>query len=110
MPKEVPGKADVSRVVAGSYTLEPKHTQVRFTVMHMGFTPFTGSFSDASGTLDLDPADGEGISWLHRHAEVLDKALRDDGRYAVTVRVDPAKAERVRNRFGLTKPIDGDAL
>ncbi|MGN6460256.1 MAG: GTPase HflX, partial [Pseudolabrys sp.] len=61
-------------------------------------------------TLDLDPADGEGISWLHRHAEVLDKALRDDGRFAVTVRVDPAKAERVRNRFGLTKPTDDDAL
>jgi polyisoprenoid-binding protein YceI len=56
MPKEVPGKPEVSRVVAGSYTLEPKHTQVRFTVMHMGFTPFTGSFSDASGTLNLDPA------------------------------------------------------
>ena len=61
-------------------------------------------------TLDLDPADGEGISWLHRHAEVLDKSLRDDGRFAVTVRVDPAKAERVRNRFGLTKPTDDDAL
>ena len=61
-------------------------------------------------TLDLDPADGEGISWLHRHAEVLDKSLRDDGRFAVTVRVDPAKAERVRNRFGLTKPLDDDAL
>jgi polyisoprenoid-binding protein YceI len=56
MPKEVPGKPEVGRVVAGQYTLEPKHTQVRFTVMHMGFTPFTGSFSDASGTLDLDPA------------------------------------------------------
>jgi len=51
--------------------------------------------------LELDPADGEGISWLHRHAEVLDKTLREDGRYAVTVRVDPTKAERLRNRFGL---------
>lgn len=56
MPKEVPGKPDTSRVVAGSYALEPKHTQVRFTVMHFGFTPFTGMFGGASGTLEIDPA------------------------------------------------------
>ena len=49
----------------------------------------------------LDPADGEGISWLHRHAEVLAKALQPDGRYTLTVRTDPAKAARVRHRFGL---------
>jgi len=51
--------------------------------------------------VELDPADGEGISWLHRHAEVLAKHLQPDGRYMLTVRADPAKAERVRNRFGL---------
>jgi GTP-binding protein HflX len=51
--------------------------------------------------VELDPADGEGISWLHRHAEVLARHLLPDGRYTITVRADPAKAERVRNRFGL---------
>lgn len=56
MPKEPPGKPEVSRVVAGSYALEPKHTQMRFTVMHFGYTPFSGNFSGASGTLDIDPA------------------------------------------------------
>lgn len=56
MPTEPPGKPDVGQVMAGSYAIEPKHTQVRFTVMHLGFTPFSGSFSDVSGTLDLDPA------------------------------------------------------
>jgi len=52
-------------------------------------------------TLDLllDPADGAGVSWLHRNTEVMAKALRDDGRLAVTVRVDPANAERVRAKF-----------
>ena len=30
--------------------------------------------------LVLDPADGAGVSWLHRHTEVMAKALRDDGR------------------------------
>ena len=48
----------------------------------------------------LDPADGEGLSWLHRHAEVLERHLRDDGRYAVTVRATPDKAARIRSRYG----------
>ncbi len=54
-------------------------------------------------TLDLllDPADGAGVSWLHRHTEVIAKELRDDGRLAVMVRADPANADRVRAKFGL---------
>ena len=54
-------------------------------------------------TLDLllDPADGAGVSWLHRHTEVIAKELRDDGRLAVVVRADPANADRVRAKFGL---------
>ena len=56
MPKEPPGKPDASRVVAGTYAIEPKHTQIRFTVSHFGFTPFSGFFSGASGSLTLDPA------------------------------------------------------
>ena len=53
-------------------------------------------------TLDLllDPADGAGVSWLHRHTEVIAKELRDDGRLAVMVRADPANADRVRAKFG----------
>jgi GTP-binding protein HflX len=55
-------------------------------------------------TLDLilDVADGAGLSWLHRHTEVMAKALRDDGRLAVTVRADPANAEKARARFERT--------
>ena len=49
--------------------------------------------------LVLDPADGAAVSWLHRHAEVMGKTLRDDGRLAMTVRVDPANAERIRGKF-----------
>jgi GTP-binding protein HflX len=50
--------------------------------------------------LVLDPADGAGVSWLHRHTEVLHKAADDKtGRIGMTVRVDPAKAEAVRAKF-----------
>jgi GTPase len=51
-------------------------------------------------TLDLsiDAADGAGISWLHRNAEVLAKDLHD-GRYDMTVRVDETKRDIVVDRF-----------
>ena len=50
--------------------------------------------------LTLDPADGAGVSWLHRHTEVMGKSLNADNGLAMTVRVDPAKAATVQARFG----------
>jgi GTP-binding protein HflX len=47
----------------------------------------------------LDPADGAGLSWLYRHAEVLAKDMRADGRLGVTVRADADKAAQVRAKF-----------
>jgi GTP-binding protein HflX len=49
--------------------------------------------------LDLDPADGAGLGWLHRQTEVLSRRLDDQGRLAVTVRVDPTRLGEVRRRF-----------
>jgi GTP-binding protein HflX len=48
--------------------------------------------------LSIDAADGAGISWLHRNAEILDKRLHD-GRFDMTVRVDETKRDIVVNRF-----------
>jgi GTP-binding protein HflX len=52
-------------------------------------------------TLELivDAADGAGLSWLHRRGEVLDRHLRDDGRIAITVRVDPERRDEILRRF-----------
>jgi GTP-binding protein HflX len=50
--------------------------------------------------LELDAADGAGVSWLHRHTEVIRKAVNEDnGRIAMTVRADAAKAQAVRAKF-----------
>ncbi len=49
--------------------------------------------------LELDPAEGAGVSWLHRHTEVMRKTVDAEGRIAMTVRVDPDKAESVRAKF-----------
>ena len=56
LPTEVPGKPDPARVTAGSYAVDPAHTQLAFTVMHLGFNPYHGLFGDITGTLELDPA------------------------------------------------------
>jgi GTP-binding protein HflX len=50
-------------------------------------------------TIDLEVADGAGLSWLHRHSEVIAKTHLNDGRLAVTVRTDPANAGRLKARF-----------
>jgi GTP-binding protein HflX len=50
--------------------------------------------------LELDPADGAGVSWLHRHTEVIHKAMNENsGRFAMTVRTAPDKADAVRAKF-----------
>ena len=60
--------------------------------------------------LALDPADGAGVSWLYRHTEVLEKALDDNGRLAMTVRVDPANAGAVEAKFrDALRPAQGAA-
>ena len=43
-------------VKPGAYVVEPNHTQIGFSVLHMGFTYYSGSFSNVSGTLQLDPS------------------------------------------------------
>jgi GTP-binding protein HflX len=54
-------------------------------------------------TLDVvvDAADGAALSWLYRHAEVLDKTTNRDGSIIVHIRVDPSKEGLVRAKFGL---------
>ena len=50
--------------------------------------------------LILDAADGAGVSWLHRHTEVIHKAVdQETGRVAMTVRADPERAGAVKEMF-----------
>jgi GTPase len=51
--------------------------------------------------LMLDPADGASVSWLYRNAEVMSQAVHEDGRLAITVRVDPAKAATLQRKFSV---------
>ena len=53
--------------------------------------------------LVLDGTDGAGLSWLHRNTEVLTRSDRADGTVAMSVRVDPSKADIVRRKFSAAK-------
>lgn len=56
MPKEAPGKADPRLAKSGRYKMDPAHSQLLFTVTHLGFTIYTGQFTNPTGTLVLDTA------------------------------------------------------
>jgi GTPase len=50
--------------------------------------------------LSVDTTDGAGVSWLHRHTEVIHKAIDEkSGRIAMTVRAEPSRANAVRAKF-----------
>jgi len=53
----------------------------------------------ASYEITIDGADGAGMSWLYRNAEVLGKAVAEDGRVTLTVRVHPANAQLLLAKF-----------
>nr|WP_243843364.1 YceI family protein [Sphingomonas vulcanisoli] len=52
----MPGAPDVSRVPAGTYKVDPNHTQVIWTVDHLGFSSLSGLFGATGGSLTIDPA------------------------------------------------------
>jgi polyisoprenoid-binding protein YceI len=54
-PAAAPGTRDLSRVTAGTYKVDPAHTQVLWEVDHLGISPLHGAFGNPSGTLTLDP-------------------------------------------------------
>lgn len=40
---------------SGHYKVAPGHTQIVFSIMHMGLTPYSGVWSGAGGTLEFNP-------------------------------------------------------
>jgi polyisoprenoid-binding protein YceI len=51
----MPGQPVAARVAAGTYQVDPAHTQVAWEVNHMGVSMLEGMFGASAGTLTLDP-------------------------------------------------------
>jgi len=54
-PALAQGKPDPAAVTAGTYNIDSAHSQVLFTVLHIGFSEYTGQFTNPTGTLTIDP-------------------------------------------------------
>ncbi|MEH3099290.1 YceI family protein [Sphingomonas adhaesiva] len=52
---QMPGKP-TAKVAAGTYQVDPAHTQVTWTVNHMGFSMLQGQFGASEGSITIDPA------------------------------------------------------
>lgn len=52
-----PVSTDPTTVQSGDYNVEPGHTQIEFTLLHMGFSNYSGRLNGVSGKLSLSASD-----------------------------------------------------
>jgi polyisoprenoid-binding protein YceI len=78
------GSGTAADIKPGTYAIEPNHTQITFSVSHLGISPFAGEFSHASGTMNVDPAHPEAtrlsvtipVDSVHTTSDVLTGELK----------------------------------
>ncbi|MCE4225839.1 polyisoprenoid-binding protein [Methylobacterium sp. C25] len=121
---------DPAQIQAGHYAVDPGHTQVGWRVSHMGFSNYTGGFSEVSGTLDLQPKDPAAaklsvkipVSSVATTSEKLTGELKGDkwldaAKYPdmifVSTKVTPAGQDKAKvtgdlTLHGVTKPVTLD--
>ena len=51
----------------------------------------------------LAAEDGEGLGWLYRHGEVLERASEPDGNARIILRLLPERVPLVTRRFGVRR-------
>ena len=121
---------DIAKIAAGTYKTDPAHTQVAFTVNHLGFTDYRGLVADATGQLVLDPKNPAAatvnieipISNIATNSAALTKHLHgadffDSAKYPtatfrstkVVVDGQEAKITGDLTLRGVTKPVTLDA-
>lgn len=128
-PREMPGTDDVAGITGGTYGVDPDHTQIVWTVDHMGISPLAGMFGASSGTLVLDPTKpdeakleisvpisglrvtSEGFATHLASPELFDAAKFPTARFTstrVTVEGSDATIEGELTIHGVTKPVTLD--
>lgn len=126
----LPSSPVVARVTAGSYKVDTNHTQVVWTLNHMGITPLAGDFNASGGSLELDPARPQAakvsvdfnlttmttlMPAFTTHllsADILDAAKYPTANFtstSVTVRGTTARITGNLTLHGVTRPVILDA-
>lgn len=106
-----------AEVRAGTYTLDPAHSRITWSVSHFGFSTYVGQFPAASGQLTLDPKAPEAakldVTVATDKVGTLDPALDthlksadflDAGKHPTAT----FKATRIRRTGERTAEITGD--
>ena len=127
---KLPGSVDPSRVVAGTYNVDPSHTLIGFRVNHFGFNDYFGIFGDSTGTLEIDPANlaaakvditipvnklttaSAGLTKHMNSADFFETETHPTAHFVstkVTVDGNAAKIEGNLTIKGITKPVVLDA-
>ena len=130
-PSSGPATHLPAAVQAGAYKVDHDHTQVLFSVSHMGFSEYSGRFSGVEGALRIDPrhvaassldvtipvasisTTSEKLDGELRSADWLDAASFPQMRFR-SVKVSPLGAGRARidgmlTLHGVTRPVSLDA-
>ncbi|WP_016747382.1 YceI family protein [Rhizorhabdus wittichii] len=132
VPTTPPGISDVRRVTAGTYTVDPGHSQVTFTVNHLGFSTYRGFFGSPTGSMTIDPkapakakvAIDIPMSGITTTVKELDEHLKaadffDAAKYptarfeSTSVRVTGPKTAKIAGNLtvkGVTKPVVLDTV
>lgn len=127
---QTPPTRDPAQIQAGSYAVDPGHTQVGWRVSHMGFSNYAGGFSQVSGTLDLQPKNPAAsklsiripVTSVTTTSDKLTGELKgeqwlDAGKYPemtfVSTKVTPEGKDRAKvagdlTLHGVTKPVTLD--
>jgi polyisoprenoid-binding protein YceI len=126
----VAGSPSIAKVVAGTYKVDSGHTQVLFTVNHLGFSQYTGQFVQPTGSMTIDPRRPEAtrveivfpiakvsttVSALDAHlrkADFFDAEKYPEGRFVstrVSTRGTNATIEGNLTLRGVTRPVVLDA-
>lgn len=109
-PTTAPGSRNPAAVTGGTYTVDPGHTLVVWTLDHLGFSPYSGIFGDVTGTLTLDPKklaryDGTWLGALEETESALARYSSEMERVATLRRartnsMEAARVARIRYRAG----------
>ncbi|GJD98369.1 Protein YceI [Methylobacterium isbiliense] len=121
---------DPAQIQAGTYAVDPGHTQVGWRVSHFGFSHYSGGFSGVSGTLDLDPKNPAAAKLSIRipvgsvsttsaklTGELKGEQWLDEAKYPemtfVSTKVEPVGADKAKvtgdlTLHGVTKPVTLD--
>ncbi|NIK89972.1 GTP-binding protein HflX [Rhizomicrobium palustre] len=51
-------------------------------------------------SLSLDAGDGEGLAWVYRHGQVIEKTYNDDATVDLALSATPTELEKFEHRFG----------